>query len=63
MTESLLRLEEAARRLAVSERTTQRLLDQGRLPGVKVGGQWRIAPGQLEQWIAAGGDRAREERP
>jgi excisionase family DNA binding protein len=43
-------LEEAADMLQVSTRTLQRMIQQGRLPALKVGSQWRIRKKQLTEW-------------
>ena len=44
----LLRVDETARLLRLSERTIRRLLASGELPGVRVCRQWRIAAGDLD---------------
>ncbi len=43
---------EAARWLGVSLRTVYRLVQQGKLPGFKVGRQWRFSQEALERWAA-----------
>lgn len=45
-------LEEAASWLGVAPRTVYRLVQRGRLPGFKVGRQWRFSPEMLEAWRA-----------
>ncbi|MBE3562246.1 MAG: helix-turn-helix domain-containing protein [Hydrogenibacillus schlegelii] len=52
MDQDVLTPEEAAKRLRVSVRTVYRQLKDGRLPGVKVGGQWRIRREELERYLA-----------
>ena len=44
----LLRVDETARLLRLSERTIRRLVATGELPGVRVGRQWRIATSDLD---------------
>lgn len=46
--------EEAARYLRVNPQTLYRLLRSGRLPGVKVGRQWRIRKATLEAYLDGG---------
>ncbi|RMF06386.1 MAG: DNA-binding protein [Candidatus Neomarinimicrobiota bacterium] len=40
--QEILSLEEAGRLLRLRKRTMYRLLKNGAIPGVKIGGQWRI---------------------
>ena len=47
----LLTLAEAARLLQVSTRTLQRMIRNGDLPALKVGGQWRLRETQLQLWV------------
>ncbi len=54
-----LSIREAARWLGVSTRTVYRLVQQGGLPGFRVGGQWRFSQALLEGWVA---DRVTVER-
>jgi PTS system nitrogen regulatory IIA component len=44
-------LEEFARRVVLDVREVQRLADQGKLPGQKVGGEWRFHPAQVTEWL------------
>ena len=46
-----LTLEEAAAMLQVSKRTLQRLVQRREMPGLKIGGQWRIPPDRFMKWI------------
>jgi excisionase family DNA binding protein len=43
---------EIAARLGVNSTTVYRLAQKGRLPGFKVGSQWRFSEDQLDLWIA-----------
>lgn len=47
-----LSVEEVAHWLGVAPRTVYRLVQQGRLPGFKAGGQWRFSQQMLESWVA-----------
>ena len=47
----LLKIDDVARRLNVSRATTYRLLNRGELRAVRVGGQLRVDPAELEQWL------------
>jgi excisionase family DNA binding protein len=43
-------IKELADRLRVHPTTIYRLLRQGRLPGFRVGSNWRFNPRAIEQW-------------
>ena len=47
-----LSIEEVAEWLGVDARTVYRLAKSGRLPGFKVGRQWRFNEDALKDWIA-----------
>ena len=55
-----LTLKEVAAMLRLSQRTVYKLLAQGRLPGAKVGGQWRFDQDQVQAWLGRGGDRQQD---
>ncbi len=46
-----LTLNEAARILQVSKRTLFRMVQDRKIPALKVGGQWRIRESQFVKWI------------
>ncbi len=46
-----LTLNEAARILQVSKRTLFRMVQDKKIPALKVGGQWRIRESQFVKWI------------
>jgi excisionase family DNA binding protein len=46
-----LTLEEAADLLRIHWQTLRRLLKRGRVPGRKLGNQWRISRAALDAWI------------
>jgi excisionase family DNA binding protein len=47
----LLTLREAASILKISKRTLHRMIQTGQIPGLKVGGQWRILESRLEELV------------
>lgn len=47
----LANIKETARLLRVSYQTAWRLIKAGELPAVRIGGQWRIDLGALEEWF------------
>lgn len=51
----VLTLDEAAAFLRLHRETVRRLLQRGVLPGVKVGGTWRIHRRDLEEYLRRGG--------
>jgi excisionase family DNA binding protein len=50
----LLTLREAASILKISKRTLHRMIQTGQIPGLKVGGQWRILESRLEGLVQEG---------
>ena len=51
MTDEILTIQEIATYLKLNEKTAYRLASEGKLPGFKVGGSWRVKRGDLEKWI------------
>ncbi len=47
----ILTLEQAAEMLQLSARTVQRLVSKGKMPGRRIGGQWRFDRDQLREWV------------
>jgi excisionase family DNA binding protein len=47
----LLSVRAVASKLSVSEKTVRRLIESGQLPAVRVGGQVRIDPAELEAFV------------
>lgn len=47
-----LTVEEVAERFGVNATTVYRLAQAGKLPGIKVGKQWRFSAARLEEWAA-----------
>ncbi|TMA08099.1 MAG: helix-turn-helix domain-containing protein [Deltaproteobacteria bacterium] len=50
---SFLTLGQAANILQVSKRTLHRLIQRKQMPGLKIGGQWRIRESEFSKWVAA----------
>ena len=46
-----LTLDEAAAMLQVSKRTLQRLIQRQKMPGLKIGGQWRVPENRFMKWV------------
>jgi len=49
MVDEILDIRSAARYLQIKERTLYRLVGEGEIPGIKVGGQWRFSKKCLEE--------------
>ena len=49
----ILTLDEVAAYLKAGKKTDYRLVQQGQLPGFKLGGTWRFRRTELDRWIAA----------
>lgn len=47
----LLTIKDVAAFLQVSDKTVRRLIDQDRLPAIKLGAQWRIRPQDLDLFL------------
>jgi len=61
MSRPLLTLEEAAQRLKTSKYSVRRWIDEGKLVGTKIGGEWRVDPDDLEEFIRKGKTTLKEE--
>jgi len=49
MADEILDIRNAAKFLQIKERTLYRLVGDGEIPGIKVGGQWRFSKKCLEE--------------
>jgi excisionase family DNA binding protein len=49
MMDEILDIRQAAEYLQIKERTVYRLVGEGAIPGIKVGGQWRFSKKCLEE--------------
>lgn len=55
---NLLTVKEVAALLRVSTQTLYKMLEQGQIPAVKVGSQWRFDGDKIKTWIESQGVRA-----
>lgn len=49
----ILTLDEVAAYLKAGKKTVYRLVQEGQIPGFKLGGTWRFRRTELDRWIAA----------
>lgn len=49
----LLTADECAQRIGCAAQAVRRLVSEGKLPGAKIAGQWRIDADDLEQFIVS----------
>jgi len=59
MTDEILDIKQAAEYLQIKERTLYRLVGDGEIPGIKVGGQWRFSKKCLDSMFL----RVTERKP
>jgi len=57
MPDDILDIRNAAKFLHIKERTLYRLVGEGEIPGIKVGGQWRFSKKCLEDLFAQTSER------
>ena len=50
--DEILTADETANYLKVDVKTVYRLVKQGKIPGQKVGGNWRFRKDVLDEWLA-----------
>ena len=53
--DNLLTVKEVAELLRVSPQTLYKMLEQGRIPALRIGNQWRFDRGRVTEWIENGG--------
>ena len=51
MADDILTIKEVADYLKLTERTLYRLVQEGKIPGFKVGNSWRFKRADIERWI------------
>jgi excisionase family DNA binding protein len=51
MLENLMTVKEVAALLRVSPQTLYKMLEQGTIPAVKIGSQWRFDRDQIRDWL------------
>jgi excisionase family DNA binding protein len=59
----MLTVKEVAALLRVSTQTLYKMLEQGQIPAVRVGSQWRFDRDKVEGWIESQGVPASSSRP
>ena len=60
MTDDILTIKELAEYLKLNEKTAYRLVSEGKIPGFKVGGSWRFQRAEIQNWIKAKSNEAKE---
>jgi len=61
MSEDILTIRDVAEYLKVTEKTVYGLVQKGKIPGFKVGGQWRFKREDIDQWIEDGKEAATQK--
>ena len=61
MPQPLLTLDEAAERLRTTSWTVRRWIREGKLVGTRIGGEWRVDPVDLEEFIRKGKSTQKEK--
>jgi len=51
MPDEIMTIQEVAAYLKIKEKTSYRLVTEGKLPGFKVGGAWRFRFDEIKAWI------------
>ena len=62
MTDEILDIKQAAEYLQIKERTVYRLVGDGEIPGIKVGGQWRFSKKCLDSMFLKVTERKPREK-
>jgi len=55
--DNLLTVKEVAELLRVSTQTLYKMLEQGSIPALRIGNQWRFERQQVTDWLTAGYSR------
>ena len=59
----IMSLDELADYLKVSKSTLYKLVQQGGIPGQKVGKQWRFHKSAVDDWLRSNPQHLREDKP
>ncbi len=62
MADEILTIKEVADYLKLTERTLYRLVQEGKIPGFKVGSSWRFKRVDIERWIEAQKEQVLKEQ-
>lgn len=57
MQTDILTIREVSEYLKLNEKTTYRLVSEGKIPGFKVGGAWRFKKTEIDAWIKEQGSK------
>jgi excisionase family DNA binding protein len=58
-TEAFMTLPELAQYLRLTTHALYKMAEQGRIPALKAGGQWRFVKGDVDAWMRTSAERAR----
>ncbi len=61
MQSDILTIREVAEYLKLNEKTTYRLVSEGKIPGFKVGGAWRFRKSDIDHWIGEQSNASKKE--
>jgi excisionase family DNA binding protein len=56
-TEEIMTISAFARYLRCNRHTLYKLLKEGKIPALRIGGGWRFRRSDIDRWIAKGGGR------
>lgn len=59
----LLTAKEVAALLRVSSQTLYKMLEQGEIPAVKIGSQWRFDREKIRNWLEGRADESNDPKP
>ncbi len=60
MQTDILTIREVSEYLKLNEKTTYRLVSEGKIPGFKVGGAWRFKKTEIDAWIKEQGSKQKQ---
>ena len=63
MADEIMDIRSASRYLQIKERTLYRLVGEGEIPGIKVGGQWRFSKKCLEELFLSTTRKKQKSKP
>ena len=63
MADEIMDIRSASKYLQIKERTLYRLVGEGEIPGIKVGGQWRFSKKCLEELFLSTTSKKQRSKP
>ncbi len=63
MADEIMDIRSASKYLQIKERTLYRLVGEGEIPGIKVGGQWRFSKKCLEELFISTTSKKQKSKP